>query len=52
MVMLGVRYARPPLGKLRFQKPQAVEVWEGVKNATSLGPMCPHLLPIIADSGM
>ncbi|KAF6023162.1 ces3 [Bugula neritina] len=51
-LFLGVRYARPPLGKLRFQKPQAVEVWEGVKNATSLGPMCPHLLPIIADSGI
>ncbi|XP_053687331.1 uncharacterized protein LOC128736857 [Sabethes cyaneus] len=31
---LGVPYARPPIGELRFKNPQPLEPWTGVYNAT------------------
>jgi para-nitrobenzyl esterase len=34
---LGVKYAEAE----RFQPPRPVEPWEGVKNATAFGPVCP-----------
>ncbi|XP_013371549.1 PREDICTED: carboxylesterase 1D-like isoform X1 [Chinchilla lanigera] len=39
-VFLGVPFAKPPLGSLRFAPPQLVEPWDDVKNATSYPPMC------------
>ncbi|KAL6085358.1 hypothetical protein STEG23_000019, partial [Scotinomys teguina] len=39
-VFLGVPFARPPLGSLRFAPPQPAEPWSFVKNATSYPPMC------------
>lgn len=30
---LGVPYAKPPLGELRWQPPQAAEAWKGVRDA-------------------
>ena len=32
---LGVPYAKPPLGELRWRPPQPAEPWEGVREATS-----------------
>lgn len=32
---LGIPYARPPLGHLRWQPPQPMEPWEGVREAVS-----------------
>eukprot|EP00058_Branchiostoma_floridae_P021065 XP_002606555.1 hypothetical protein BRAFLDRAFT_247407 [Branchiostoma floridae] len=37
---LGVPYATPPLGNLRFLKPQPVRAWEGVKYANDYGDSC------------
>ncbi|XP_066284137.1 carboxylesterase 4A-like isoform X1 [Branchiostoma lanceolatum] len=37
---LGVPYAMPPFGNLRFLKPQAVRAWEGVKYANDYGDSC------------
>ncbi|XP_046995582.1 cholinesterase-like [Schistocerca americana] len=37
---LGIPYAQPPLGELRFQPPQAASGWEGVRNATEYGSDC------------
>ncbi|XP_005369639.1 carboxylesterase 1F-like [Microtus ochrogaster] len=39
-VFLGVPFAKPPLGILRFAPPQPAEPWSFVKNATSYPPMC------------
>ncbi|MFW9995615.1 MAG: carboxylesterase/lipase family protein [Candidatus Odinarchaeota archaeon] len=39
---LGIRYAKPPVGKLRFQKPQPSEPWEGIYDATKYGPIAPQ----------
>ncbi|XP_034378045.2 carboxylesterase 1C-like isoform X1 [Arvicanthis niloticus] len=39
-VFLGVPFAKPPLGSLRFAPPQPAEPWSFVKNATSYPAMC------------
>ena len=39
---LGIRYASPPVGALRWQPPQRVASWSGVRDATQFGPHCPQ----------
>uniref|UniRef100_A0A0P6J660 Carboxylic ester hydrolase n=1 Tax=Heterocephalus glaber TaxID=10181 RepID=A0A0P6J660_HETGA len=39
-IFLGVPFAKPPLGSLRFAPPQPPEPWSFVKNTTSSPPMC------------
>ncbi|MAP95923.1 MAG: carboxylesterase [Ponticaulis sp.] len=34
---LGLRYAKPPLGDLRFMPPEPLESWAGIADATTLG---------------
>lgn len=34
----GIPYAAPPLGDLRWQAPQAVQAWEGIRAASDFGP--------------
>ncbi|RLV63200.1 hypothetical protein DV515_00018514, partial [Chloebia gouldiae] len=38
-VFLGLPFAKPPLGSLRFSEPQPPEPWEGVRDATSYPPI-------------
>jgi para-nitrobenzyl esterase len=40
---LGVPYAAPPVGALRWQAPQPVQPWPGVRSATDYGSRCPQL---------
>ena len=41
-VFLGIPYATPPLGQLRFRRSEPFsESWDGVRNATEYGPTCP-----------
>ena len=40
---LGIPYAAPPVGNLRWQPPQSPASWQGVREATSFGPACPQL---------
>uniref|UniRef100_A0A8C5LH97 Carboxylic ester hydrolase n=1 Tax=Jaculus jaculus TaxID=51337 RepID=A0A8C5LH97_JACJA len=39
-VFLGVPFAKPPLGSLRFASPKPPEPWIFVKNTTTYPPMC------------
>src|SRR5262245_51796196 len=38
----GIPFAAPPVGKLRWQPPQPAAAWEGVRECTSLGRICPQ----------
>lgn len=38
----GIRYAAPPVGKLRFKAPEPVQQWSNVFNAIEDGPRCPQ----------
>ena len=37
---LGIPYAAPPVGDLRWKPPAAVAKWTGVRKATDFGPHC------------
>ena len=37
VAFLAVPYAAPPVGDLRFEDPQPIQTWEGVKEATEYG---------------
>ncbi|MCW2601192.1 MAG: carboxylesterase/lipase family protein [Frankiales bacterium] len=39
---LGIPYAQPPLGPLRFQAPVPAAPWEGVRDATAFGASAPQ----------
>lgn len=42
MTWKGIRYAAPPLGDLRFRRPEPPQPWTAVADATSFGPACPQ----------
>lgn len=41
--VLGIRYASPPLGELRFMPPEKPEKWTGIADATGYGAPCMQL---------
>jgi para-nitrobenzyl esterase len=43
VAFLGVPYAVPPLGALRWKPPQPVSPWAGARKATEFGAACPQL---------
>ena len=45
---LGIPYAAPPVGDLRWKAPQPPAKWSGVRDATEFGARCPQW-PIWAD---
>lgn len=49
---LGIPYANPPVGKLRFRNPEPVDSWEGVKNARSFSNTCFQLADTTFPGGI
>ena len=41
-IYMGVPFAEPPLGQLRWREPQRVSSWKGVRKADSFAPACMH----------
>lgn len=53
-VFRGIRYARPPVGELRFRPPVAPRHWTDVRSARQFAPACPqhvdlHGMPMSED---
>jgi para-nitrobenzyl esterase len=50
VAFLGVPYAAPPVGDLRWRPPQPVARWTGMRKATTFGASCPQLpMPWLPD---
>jgi len=45
LVWRGIRYAKAPVGNLRWRAPQEPESWSGVKETIENGPVCTQLSP-------
>lgn len=41
-VYLGIPFAAPPVGRLRWRPPQPVRPWQGVKDCVRFAPSCPQ----------
>ena len=41
-VYRGLPYARPPVGRLRWRRSEALAPWQGTRDATAFGPVCPQ----------
>ena len=40
LMHLGIPYAKPPVGDLRFKKPEKFPAWQGIRQAKVLGNYC------------
>lgn len=44
---LGIPFAAPPVGDLRWRAPTPVKPWQAVRECTKFGPSCPQPRPIM-----
>ncbi|WUI01397.1 carboxylesterase family protein [Spirillospora sp. NBC_00431] len=47
---MGIPYAAPPTGALRFRRPQPALPWQGVRDATQPAASCPQNSALLATS--
>lgn len=50
-VFWNIPFAAPPVDDLRFRDPEAVVSWDGVRDATVVGPSCPQGLALAGPGG-
>lgn len=50
-IFLGIPYAAPPVGKLRWQPPAVVKRWKGTLDATRFANTCPQVTELGAFAG-
>lgn len=50
-IFLGIPYAAPPVGNLRWQPPQPVKRWQDVRDATQYAPTCSQVTELGAFAG-
>lgn len=50
-VYLGIPYAAPPVGNLRFMPPGEPPQWSDTLEAVRAKPVCPQMLPDAAEKG-
>lgn len=43
MAYLGIPFAAPPVGPLRWQPPTEPKIWQGTRQATAFSPPCPQV---------
>jgi para-nitrobenzyl esterase len=48
---LGIPYAKPPTGDLRFAPPQPAAAWSAMRDATAFGPGCPQPSGTLSATG-
>uniref|UniRef100_A0A8C5PL10 Carboxylic ester hydrolase n=1 Tax=Leptobrachium leishanense TaxID=445787 RepID=A0A8C5PL10_9ANUR len=48
-VFLGIPFAKPPVGELRFASPQPPEPWTSIRNASEHPPMCIQSSKLLED---
>lgn len=44
---LGIPYAQPPVGPLRYRHPRPIEKWQGILNATTQPNSCVQILDTV-----
>jgi len=49
---LGIPYAAPPVGDLRWKPPQRAKSWDGTRDATKVGQKCPQNTVITTGGGI
>src|SRR5206468_1201632 len=42
----GIPYAKPPVGSLRWRPPESPSPWDGVRDGSRFGAMCPQIAGI------
>ena len=48
---LGIPYAKPPVGHLRWMPPQPVAKWTGVRQTSKFGPTCAQVTTLGVFAG-